>query len=47
MHTETNIYTNPGKKGYGNSTVGHLFSHFSHSMDPYNSKQMKDLVNIK
>lgn len=29
------FYTQPYKKGTGNSTVGHLFGHYAHAKDPY------------
>ena len=40
------MYTNPGKKGFGDATVGHLFSRHSHSIDPYENKKNKELVRI-
>jgi len=35
-----NFTTNPGKRGYGNTTVGHTFSNYGYAPDPYSFPDM-------
>jgi len=39
-----NFMTNPGKKGYGATTTGHLFSHPPHAVDPYDNPAVMSSV---
>ena len=39
------MYTSNAKKGFGNTTTGHLFSKpFEHMADPYDNKRNIEIV---
>lgn len=42
--TNKNFYTNPAKRGKGNTTVGHLFDSYNHMPDPYERLKEQELV---
>lgn len=37
------FYTQPGKKGFANTTVGHLFGHIPYKGDPYDRPKEFDV----
>ena len=32
------------KSGYGNTTTGHLFSNYTYKVDPFENKEIRNLV---
>ena len=43
-----NFMTSPGKKGYGNTTIGHLFSNPpEYISDPFERAKNQDTVSLK
>jgi len=45
--SQKNFFTAPGKKGYGSTTYGHLFSHPKYVVDPYDFPKVVDSMERK